>query len=117
MDMPINLKPLLIGGAIGAVATAILGFTWGGWVTASKAEVNAQARADTAVVAALAPICVANYRQSVDAQAQLIALGKLDTWKLASFVEEAGWAKMPGSDSVNSTMARTCAEMILKEQS
>lgn len=78
---------------------------------------NAQARADKAVVAALAPICVANYRQSVDAQAQLIALAKVDTWKLASFVEEAGWANMPGSNSVNSTMARTCAEMILKEQS
>ena len=117
MDVSINLKPLLIGGAIGAVATAILGFTWGGWFTASKAEVNAQARADTAVVAALAPICVENYRQSVDAQAKLIALGKVDTWKLASFVEEAGWAKMPGSESVNSTMARTCAELILKERS
>ena len=115
--MPINLKPLLIGSAIGAVATLMLGFTWGGWVTASKAEVNAQARADTAVVAALAPICVANYRQSADAQAQFIALGKVDTWKLASFVEEAGWAKMPGSESINTTMARTCAEMILKEQS
>jgi hypothetical protein len=116
MDMPINLKPLLIGGAIGAVATVILGFTWGGWVTASKAEANAQARADTAVVAALAPICVANYRRSADAKTQYIALGKVDTWKISSFVEEAGWAKMPGSDSINSTMARTCAEMILKEQ-
>ena len=116
MDMMINLKPLLIGGAIGAAATLVLGFTWGGWFTASKAEVNARARADTAVVAALAPICVANYRKSADAQVQLIALGKVDTWQLASFVEEAGWAKMPGSDSINSTMARTCAEMILKEQ-
>ena len=117
MDMPINLKPLLIVSAIGAAATLMLGFTWGGLVTASKAEANAQARADTAVVAALAPICVANYRQSADAQAQFIALEKVDTWKLASFVEEAGWAKMPGSESINTTMARTCAEMILKEQS
>lgn len=117
MDMPINLKPLLIGGAIGALATVILGFTWGGWLTAGKAEANAKARADTAVVAALAPICVANYRKSADAQAQHIALRKVDTWKLASFVEEAGWAKMPGSNSINSTMARTCAELILKEES
>lgn len=117
MDMPINLKPLLIGGAIGAAAAVTLGFTLGGWVTASKAEVNAQARANKAVVAALAPICVANYRQSADAQAQYIALGKVDTWQQASFVEKAGWAKMPGTDSINSAMARTCAEMILKEQS
>lgn len=117
MDMTINLKPLLIGGVIGAVATLILGFTSGGWITTSKAEVNAQARADTAVVAALAPICVANYRKSADAQAQYIALGKVDAWQLAAFVEKAGWAKMPGSDSINSTMARTCAEIILKEKS
>ena len=117
MDMPINLKPLLVGGAIGAAAAVILGFTWGGWVTASKAEVDAQTRADMAVVAALAPICVANYRLSADAQAQHIALKKVRTWEQASFVEKAGWANMPGSDSINSVMARTCAEMILKEQS
>lgn len=117
MNMPINLKPLLIGGVVGAVLAVALGFTWGGWVTASKADVDARARADAAVVKALAPICVANYRRSADAQTQQGALKKLNSWEQASFVEKAGWATMPGSESVNSIMARTCAEMILKEPS
>lgn len=117
MDINIDLKTLFFGVAIGAVATLLLGFTWGGWVTASKAEAVARDRADTAVVAALAPVCVANYRRSDNAQTDYAALKKLNSWERASFVEKAGWAKMSGSTSINTIMARTCAEMILKEKS
>jgi len=117
MDMKIDFKTLLLGAAIGAGAAMLIGFNWGGWVPSSKAEVVAKDRADAAVVAALAPICVANYRRSSDAQTQYDALKKLNSWEQASFVENAGWAKMPGSESINSIMARTCAELILKEKS
>lgn len=107
------MKPVLLGAAGGAVVTAILGFTLGGWTTHSKAQVMAQDQASQAVVAALAPICVANYHNSSDAALQLAALKKLAAWKYSDFVEERGWAKMPGAKNANSLVAKACAELIL----
>ena len=108
MTMPKFMTPALRGTAAGALGTVVLGFTLGGWVTGSKAEVIAQERASNAVIAALAPICVENYRKSSDAQAQLTALKALDSWKRAGFIEERGWAKMPGAERINSAMAAEC---------
>lgn len=116
MSMPKSITPFLLSAVGGAIFTIIVGFTYGGWVTQSKAEVLARDSASRAVVAALAPICVANYNNSSDAELQLAALKKLSTWKYESFVEERGWAKMPGTKNVNTSVAKACAEMILASQ-
>jgi pimeloyl-ACP methyl ester carboxylesterase len=55
---------LLQGIAIGAVASMVIGFSWGGWMTGSTANRLAAERADTAVVAALTPVCVENFLQN-----------------------------------------------------
>ena len=111
------LAPFLWGAAGGAIAATALGFFTGFWMTTSKAEAVAVDRASNAVVVALAPICLDNYRNSPDASAQLSALKKLDEWKYASFIEQRGWAKMPGSESVNSSVASACAKLILGAKS
>ena len=54
MKTPEWLKPALYGAAAGAAVLAINGFSWGGWVTGSKA----QEMAADAAVAALVPICI-----------------------------------------------------------
>ena len=59
MQIPVWLKPGLWGAASGAVVMAIVGFSQLGWKTEGTAEQLAQDRADTAVVAALVPFCVA----------------------------------------------------------
>ncbi len=41
MNIPIETKPALWGAAGGAVVLAIVGFSWGGWVTSSTAEAGA----------------------------------------------------------------------------
>ncbi len=115
--IPKVLKPALWGAVGGAVALTIIGFTWGGWVTGSKAEIVAKDRAAGAVVAALAPICVYNFRQGADAPAQRVELTKVKAWNQAEFVEKGGWAKMHGTTSINMAMARACAEMILADKS
>ena len=107
------LTPVLWGVAGGAIAATALGFATGFWMTTSKAEALATDRASNAVVVALAPICLDNYRKSSNAEAQLAALKKLDEWKYAMFIEERGWASMPGSDRVNSSVASACAKLIL----
>ena len=62
---------LLQGIAIGAVASMVIGFSWGGWMTGGTANRFAAERADTAVVAALTPICVEKFLQNSDAEVTL----------------------------------------------
>ena len=42
MNIPVETKPALWGMAGGAIAAAIIGFTWGGWVTGGRAETDAE---------------------------------------------------------------------------
>ena len=105
------VPPALWGAAAGAIALAIVGFNWGGWVTGGSAETLAKSRAATAVVAALTPICVDKFRQAADASANLAEMKKAAyVWDQSKFVEKGGWATMPGSTEPNSAVARACAE-------
>jgi hypothetical protein len=53
-----GVKPAVWGAVAGAIALAVVGFSQLGWTLGSTAEKMATQRAETAVVAALAPICV-----------------------------------------------------------
>jgi len=68
---------LLQGMAIGAVASMVIGFSWGGWVTSGTADKLAAEQAKTAVVAALVPICVKQFQHNSEAKANLAALQKI----------------------------------------
>lgn len=108
-----SVKRLLQGAAAGAVVAMFVGFNWGGWTLGSTVEKVGKERADTAVVAALAPICVDQFRQAANASANLIELRKISyTWDRGTFIEKGGWAVMPGGDKADSTVAKACAEML-----
>lgn len=111
------VKPALRGAAVGAIALAIVGFSWGGWVTGGTAETLAKNRAATAVVAALAPICVEKFRQAADVSANLAEMKKATyIWDQSKFIEKGGWATMPGASEPNSAVARVCAETLGSEK-
>lgn len=112
MQIPSELKPACWGAVVGAIALAIVGFTWGGWVTGASAELKAKQRAELAVVTALVPICVDKFRQQADASANLVELKKVSSWQQGSFIEKGGWATMPGSSSPDMAVARACAELL-----
>ena len=57
----------LWGAAAGAVAVAILGFTWGDWHTSK----GAAQRAEAAVLTALIPVCVKDIMADPAASAEL----------------------------------------------
>jgi hypothetical protein len=114
MELPTSLKPALWGAAGGAVALAIIGFTWGGWATESGANKTANMQAEAAVVAVLAPICVEQFQQSPNSANQRELLIQVNSWEQRSFVEERGWATMPGSDKPLSDVASACAILISK---
>jgi hypothetical protein len=107
-----SLKRLLQGGAVGAVATLAIGFGWGGWMLGSTARTLADSTANSAVVAAIAPICVDQFQRSADAANNLTELKKTDSWQQAAYVEKGGWAIMPGSKAVDSGVPQACAAIL-----
>jgi hypothetical protein len=117
MEMPAilqgaSLKRLLQGAALGAIATMIIGFNWGGWVTGGTATETTQRSTRAAVVAALSPICVDKFQHSADAAGSLVELKKVSSYQQGSFIEKGGWATLPGSDNANSAVAEACANML-----
>jgi len=106
---------LLQGIAIGAVASMVIGFSWGGWVTGGTADKIADERANTAVLAALTPICVEKFLQNSDAKANLAVLQKISSnWEQGQYLEKGGWATQPGATSPDYHLARACAEKLLQ---
>ena len=113
--LPAQTKPFVWGAAVGAIALAIVGFNWGGWMTSAKADSLANGRADEAVVSALAPICVSQFKKSPDASASLASLKKIDDWDRSDYVAKHGWATMPGNTAGPSrAVATACAQAIDK---
>jgi hypothetical protein len=118
MQVPSETKPALWGAAGGAVALAIVGFTWGGWMTTGTANKLADERADSAVVAVLTPTCVEKFQQSADAIANLVTLRKLSSsWEQGNFIEKGGWATRPGATSADYGLARACGEKLVQGKS
>jgi alpha/beta superfamily hydrolase len=115
MNISPNVKPALWGAAGGAVALAILGFTWGGWVTSSTATAMADKQATIEVAKVLAPVCLSQFNQQRDAAAKLAELkGIKSLYEQASYIEKSGAATMPGSDKMAKGVSQACAELLTK---
>ena len=114
-QLPAQTTPFLWGAVGGAIALAIVGFNWGGWVTGGTAERLAAGRADAATVSALTPICVAQFQGSANASASLAALKATRSWEQANYIGKGGWATMPGSTGEPiHEVAAACAEALGK---
>ena len=106
---------LLQGIVIGAVASMVIGFSWGGWVLGSTANKLAAEQAGTAVVTVLTPICVEKFMQDGDAQENLVALRKISSnWEQGQYLEKGGWATRPGATSSDYELARACAAKLIE---
>jgi hypothetical protein len=107
-----SLTRLVQGAVVGCAATLAVGFGWGGWMLGSTASTLAEKSASSAVVAAVAPICVEHFQRGPDAASKMIELKKTSTWQQAAFIEKGGWAVMPGSTSANYGVTSACATML-----
>jgi hypothetical protein len=92
----------------------VLGFSLFGWTLGGTAEQMAKERAQTAVIEALAPICVERFRQQAEAPAKMTEFNKASVWDRRSIIEKGGWATMPGTDVPNSAVATACAERLAR---
>jgi hypothetical protein len=105
-------KRLLQGMAVGAIATMVIGFNWGGWTLGSTAKDMVQKGAHAAIVEALAPICVDRFQRAAEAPANLVELKKVSTWQQDTFIEKGGWATFPGMTSPERGVAQACANLL-----
>jgi hypothetical protein len=107
-----SLKPGIWGAVIGAAAISVVGFSSLGWTLSGTAEQMAQERAQTAVVDALAPICVEKFQHQADAPAKLAAFNKAASWDRRSIIEKGAWATTTATGMPNSEVAAACAERL-----
>jgi hypothetical protein len=109
------IKPGIWGAVIGSVLTMIIGFGWGGWVTAGTADQAARQQANAAVTSALTPFCLAKAKMDPAGAKKLGELRAIDySYQQEQFVIEAGWASMPGSEEPNRQVAEACASQLRK---
>jgi len=106
------LKPALFGGVAGAIALAIVGFSWAGWVTGGTAEKMASEQARLEVVAALVPICLEQSSKDPEVTETLAQLKEASSYQRSDMLMKAGWATMPGSSDPNRNVARACMEKL-----
>lgn len=103
------LKPGIMGAAVGAIALAVVGFGWSGWMTESKANQMAATKSRLAVVEALVPICMEKSRQDPQVSETLAMLKRASSYERGDMLMKAGWATMPGTDDPNRQVANACA--------
>lgn len=112
MQIPTWVKPSLWSAGGGAIAMAVVGFSQLGWETSRSANELAEARADSAVTAALVPFCVAKAEQVSD-QAMLAKVRAEDSsYSRSDLVIKAGWATVGNDKSPDSALATACGDRL-----
>jgi alpha/beta superfamily hydrolase len=112
MQAPEWLKPGLYGAACGAVALAVIGFSWGGWVTGGTARTMAADQSKAEVVTALSLICIDQSKRDPQLDERVAAIKTASSWNRGDLVLKNGWATMPGTAEGNSQVAKDCADKI-----
>ena len=112
MNTPDWLKPGFFGAVVGAIALAIVGFSWGGWMTVSAADKMASDHAKLEVLAALVPICLEQSKQDPQLTETLAELKATSGYKRSDMLMDTGWATMPGSSDPDRQVASACMEKL-----
>ncbi|WP_193336862.1 hypothetical protein [Devosia beringensis] len=111
-DFKAGKATLFWTGAACAVATMVIGFSWGGWVTGGSAQERADLTAEQAVAELAADICVKRYLASPDARVSLTALIEESTYSRDGTLEEAGWVTFGDREEPVDGAAGLCADRL-----
>ena len=107
-------KTLYFWSCAGCVAaTVIIGFTWGGWVTAGAAADHADQAVAHMKARLAANFCVKRFEGAADASSQLAALKKTESWQQSDWIENGGWVTLPGGKDPVQGAADICVQKLL----
>ena len=96
------------------IATIVVGFFWGGWVTGATADQRVAAAHDEGRAELAATICVARYVDAPDAAVQLAALKDESSWSRKGTISDAGWTTPLGFDEPVTGAADLCADRLVE---
>jgi alpha/beta superfamily hydrolase len=97
---------LLQGIALGVIATLVVGFSWGGWVTGGTAKSMAATAETNGKMSVLVPLCVTQFMTTEGAVAKL----KLTQYGHDDVVRE--FVKKVADTDMDYSFARACASGI-----
>ena len=108
------VKPALWTGAAGVIAGMWLLSYGFGFMSRTTADKLASARSETAVIAALAPVCADKFRalSDVTARTAMLVANKDTSFKMREAFPEA-LITLPGRTYPDSDLAAACAGLIL----
>jgi len=111
-------KTVLAWACVATVAaTLVVGFSWGGWVTGGTARAMAADAGNEARGQLASVVCAESFMAARDAAVQLVALKEIDSsYQQRRFVQDGGWATMPGEDSPDRRAVELCAEDLAKRE-
>ena len=98
--------------ALSVVATMVVGFTWGGWVSGDTAAEMAKKAAEGAGASLAAAVCAVQFENDPAHMSQLASLNKAERWDRASFITKGGWANLPGMNEPLPGAADLCAQQL-----
>jgi hypothetical protein len=108
LEMPKWTEPALFGAGAGAIALAIIGFNWGGWVTGGTVSKISEKSSILAVGEALTPYCVAASKADPLSADVMAKLATASSYQKRAIIENAGWATPLGADKPNRALAESC---------
>ena len=95
------------------VATMIVGFTWGGWVTGGTAQEMAEDAVEQGRAEVAAALCVERFMAAADAPTQLASLKDTrSSWQRENLIEEGGWVTVAGTE-YDDEAAELCADRLI----
>ena len=99
---------------LSVVLMQVVGFTLGGWMTAADAQKTAETMARDAVIQRLAPICVAQFNLDPDKVLKLGEMKGRTSYRRAQYVQNQGWATIPGVEEPDPKVAAACTTLLLE---
>lgn len=95
------------------VLTMVIGFTFGGWMSARGAETMAS-EAVYAVRSNLgANLCIERFSAATTAESALVAFKALGSWEQRDAVRKGGWAKIADLGDASENTVSLCAERLV----
>ena len=109
-----SITTFVWGTVAGAIVLLAVIF-WTGWVvTSNSAQTTAEQMAKDAVVARLAPICVAQFNQDPEKDQKLKELKDKSSWQRGDYVRKQVWATIPGEEEPDREVTDECAKQLIQ---
>lgn len=107
-ELEAKIKLMFFGLVLGAAIAIIIGFQWVGWTTSK----TTQKMVDEAVLTKQGVICADQYMKRANNKEKLKEFEGIDGKLRADFIEKGGWNKMPGQETADYGVSRTCVEAL-----